>query len=493
MQQMILLTCRLEYKALHMNRSSLLRTILISLGCAVLSIVSYDYFIVKDRVIQVEERNGQFVSYQNDIDENRRNFLFRSSAPTDFIAACNIATPGVVYISSQQVTDYDFFSGASYGSSKGSGVLISPNGYIVTNNHVIEGGKDINVTLNDNREYKASVIGIDPSTDLALIKINEEQLPYIQFGNSDSLQVGEWVLAMGNPYKLQSTVTAGIVSAKARNINILNDQYSVESFIQTDAAVNPGNSGGALVNSFGELVGINTAIISNSGKYEGYSFAVPSNLVQKIVRDLKEYGTVQRGLLGVNIGPVNARLAAELDLPDVKGVYVSRVNNNSAAAEAGIKRNDVIISINNASVNSMPELQEQVARFRPGDVLTLGIIRNGRSLEKEVRLKNYMNTTEVIASIRDDYLKEIGMEVRNLTSSESNRLNIEGAKVISILRGSTIDRSNMGPGFIIEKVNDRPISDAKDLITRLNRISDRVILEGRYEDYSKTYIYTFLK
>ena len=292
-------------------------------------------------------------------------------------------------------------------------------------------------------------------------------------------------------FKLQSTVTAGIVSAKARNINILDDQYSVESFIQTDAVVNPGNSGGALVNSLGELVGINTAIITNSGKYEGYSFAIPSNLVQKIVRDLKEYGTVQRGLLGVNIGPVNARLASELDLPDVRGVYISRVNKNSAADDADLRRRDVIMSINSKKVNSMPELQEQVARYRPGDVLYLEIFRSGKLLTKEVTLKNQINTTEVISAYKHETLSEIGIEARNLTQSEKNQIGSSGAKVLSILRNSPMDRANMEPGFIVLKFNEEPLDGVEDLAEKLNNYEGMVILEGFYETHAETFWYTF--
>ena len=248
----------------------------------------------------------------------------------------------------------------------GSGVIINSEGYIVTNNHVIAGASDIEVTLHDNRTYKAKVIGTDPSTDLALIQIKEKNLPTLPLVNSDDVRVGEWVLAVGNPLNLNSTVTAGIVSAKSRNINILQDQYAIESFIQTDAAINPGNSGGALVNLQGGLIGINTAIASPTGAYAGYGFAVPSNLVSKVVEDLLKHGVVQRGYLGVSIRGVDGSLAREKDLVVTRGVYVDSVMDKSAADEAGIKAGDVIKEINGYSVTTAPQLLEIIGRYRPG-------------------------------------------------------------------------------------------------------------------------------
>ncbi|MBK7870606.1 MAG: trypsin-like peptidase domain-containing protein [Saprospiraceae bacterium] len=232
--------------------------------------------------------------------------------------------------------------------------------------------------MQDKRTLVARVVGIDETTDLALLRVNYNGLKALSIGDSDRLEVGEWVLAVGNPFDLNSTITAGIVSAKARNINILKGQYSIESFIQTDAVVNPGNSGGALVNTRGELIGVNTAIISESGGYEGYSFAIPSNLVRKVVNDLREFGEVKRAVLGVNIADVNSRIAAELSLPSVEGVYVTNVNQGSSAFEAGLRAGDVIISVNSAKIASMPELQEQVALFRPGDRVSLEYYRGGR-------------------------------------------------------------------------------------------------------------------
>jgi S1-C subfamily serine protease len=310
------------------------------------------------------------------------------SVPEDFVATANEVTQAVVNITVKSRSNQDPVSG-------GSGVIVSPDGFIITNNHVIDAGGKVEVTLYNKRIYTAEVIGKDPYTDLALLKINAPDLHVIRYGDSDDVQVGEWVLAVGNPFNLSSTVTAGIVSAKGRNIDILRGLYSIESFIQTDAVVNPGNSGGALVNMAGELVGINSAIMSETGGYEGYSFAIPSNLVKKIIRDLREHGEVKRAILGVSIREVSNEIAADLDLPAVEGVFVSDVNEGSSAAEAGLQMNDVIVGINGIKTGSVPELQEQVARFRPGDTVSLEIIRYGKKLRKDnVRLKEMPKETD---------------------------------------------------------------------------------------------------
>ncbi len=296
--------------------------------------------------------------------------------PEDFVETANVVTQAVVNIT---VTSRS----TAEPSSGGSGVIISPDGYIITNNHVIDGGGKVEVSLNNKRIYKATVVCKDPYTDLALLKIDANGLRPLIYANSDNVQVGEWVLAVGNPFNLTSTVTAGIVSAKGRNINILQGMYSIESFIQTDAVVNPGNSGGALVNMKGELVGINAAIMSETGAYEGYSFAIPANLVRKIMSDLKEFGMAQRALLGVRIKDVDNEIAADFNLGNVEGVLVRTVDAGSGAEEAGLQMNDIIIGVNGTKTASVPELQEQIARFRPGDTVALDIIRNGRKIRKD--------------------------------------------------------------------------------------------------------------
>lgn len=276
----------------------------------------------------------------------------------------------------------------------GSGVIIGDDGFIVTNNHVIEGAEEITVSMNDNRTYKAEIIGTDPSTDLAMLKISAEfPLPFVAFGNSDQVEIGDWVLAVGNPFDLTSTVTAGIVSAKARNINLLRARpdrgvFPIESFIQTDAAVNPGNSGGALINTRGELIGINTAIASRTGSYAGYSFAVPSTIVEKVAQDLMLYGEVQRAYLGIQIEPVNETIAEQLDMTEVKGCAITDLVPGSGAAESGLKIGDVVLAINGQEISDFPELQESVSRFHPGDEVMVRVWRNGEEREVSVQLKD---------------------------------------------------------------------------------------------------------
>ena len=281
-------------------------------------------------------------------------------------------------------------------SGSGSGVIISKDGYITTNNHVIKGAEEIIVTLNDKRTYKATVIGTDPTTDLALLKIEANELQAIYYGNSDKVNIGEWVLAVGNPFNLNSTVTAGIVSAKGRNINILKEAYAIESFIQTDAAVNPGNSGGALVNKNGELIGVNTAIASNTGSYTGYSFAVPVNMVKKIMEDLLKFGTVQRALLGIQISDINQELAKQKNISNLKGVYITRLILNGAALDGGLQKGDIIRKIGSSPITSIAEIQEKIGQFHPGDIVKITFERNGNLLVKEITLKNKFGTTTSI-------------------------------------------------------------------------------------------------
>ncbi len=324
-----------------------------------------------------QEINTQLVSKVNSPPYNE---------PKDFSAIAKTVTSSVVSIAVYR---------GDYRISAGSGVVIFKDGYIVTNYHVIENATSFEVVLSDKRELKATLVGKDPNTDLALLKVDANDLMPLRLGDSDELKVGEWVLAVGNPFNLTSTVTAGIVSAKARSIQILkNRKFSIESFIQTDAVVNPGNSGGALVNARGELVGINTAIISETGGYEGFSFAIPSNLVIKIANDLREFGEVQRAVLGVVIGDVNGTIAKDLKLNKVEGVLVQSVNQGTTASEAKLEPNDVIVAINNVKVKSIPELQEQVARYRPGDIISIDYIRDGVSYRKNnVQLKSLKTIT----------------------------------------------------------------------------------------------------
>ncbi len=365
----------------------------------------------------------------------------------------------------------------------GSGVIISHDGYIVTNNHVIEDASSIEVTLNDKRTFSAQIVGNDPSTDLALLKIEQDSLPTIAYGNSDKLKVGEWVLAVGNPFNLTSTVTAGIVSAKARNINILSDNMKIESFIQTDAAVNPGNSGGALVNTAGELVGINTAIASQTGSYTGYSFAIPTSIVQKVVEDLKEFKVVQRAILGTHIQEITNELAKEKKLSSLVGVYVASVFDNGGAQKAGIKEGDVILSIAGNNVVSVAELQEQVSRFRPGDKIEVTVMRKSNLMTFEVELLNRSGNTKPITT--NDW-SEIGAEFKEVDQNTKYKFRISaGLEVVSTEKGGKMAEAGVLKGFVILKVNKKTIASEKDFYAICDEVmnsaeEDKILVIGGF-------------
>lgn len=343
----------------------------------------------------------------------------------------------------------------------GSGVIISTDGYIVTNNHVVDKATAIEVTLNDKRSFTAKVIGTDPSTDIALIKVEADDLQPIVLGNSDNLKVGEWVLAIGNPFNLTSTVTAGIVSAKARNINILGGERKIESFIQTDAAINPGNSGGALVNTSGELVGINTAIASQTGSYSGYGFAVPTTIVSKVVKDLKEFGTVQRAILGVRIANIDDKLAKENDIKKLDGVFVAGIEDNSSAKDAGIREGDVITAINGVKVNSVAELQEQVAAYRPGNEISVTLDRKNKEQTLKVKLKNRSGNTNIVKGID---LAQLGAEFAPLSMQIKRRLNYNGGLMVQeVKKNGAFARAGIEKGFIVLKINNKTVSSIEDV------------------------------
>lgn len=363
---------------------------------------------------------------------------------------------------------FDFFFGPprSYqqpegATGAGSGVIISADGYIVTNNHVVVRADEIEVTLNDKRTFKAKVVGTDPSTDIALIKIDASDLQPIVIGNSDNLKIGEWVLAIGNPFNLTSTVTAGIISAKARNINILNSASKIESFIQTDAAINPGNSGGALVNTAGELVGINTAIASQTGSYAGYGFAVPTTIVSKVVRDIKEFGTVQRAILGVQITNIDDKLAKDKDIKTLDGAYVAEVMDNSSAKDAGIKQGDIIVAINDVRVKSVAELQEQVAAYRPGDEISVVINRKNKEQPLRLKLKNVSGNTDIV-KVAD--MSRLGVTLEPLSVQTKRQLNYNGGlSVQDVKRGGLFAKAGIEKGFIVLKINNKAVSSVSQV------------------------------
>ncbi len=447
------------------------------------------------------------VSYTTD--ENGRTI------PLDFTAIAGQVTPAVVHIKSTQngrmqqqgqgVDPFRDFFGPRYqpgpSQSSGSGVIINESGYIVTNNHVVQDAEVVEVTLSDNRSFKAEVIGTDPDTDLALVKINVTGLKYLSFVNSDQSRVGEWVLAVGNPYNLNSTVTAGIISAKSRNINIINGNTAegntaIESFIQTDAAINPGNSGGALVNMSGGLLGINTAIASPTGSYSGYGFAVPSNIVNKIVEDLIKYGVVQRGWLGVSVGSVTSDLVKQQSLEVNEGAYVSGFaeNGKSAAREAGIKEGDVVVKIDETPINSSTALIEHVGRHRPGDRLMITVNRKGKEITYPVVLKTRNGEVTTVRAEEKKGYASLGIDLEDVDVNDLKKLDLEnGVRVKDLGNGKLARYTDVREGFIITKVNDKPIKSVKEFneLLRNKKAGDLIILTGTYEDFPREFNYAF--
>lgn len=463
----------------------------VSLSSAFLSVFIYATMVNPVKKIYIEESvRAKKAAEKEILFSDQLNAVFRSSTPTSFTEPAQQAIEAVVFIRSLQKIKDDRFFSDSYSADTGSGVIISEDGYIATNFHVVEGATDVEVMLNNNKEYKAKIVGTDPNTDLALLKIEEQALPFLIFGNSDSLQVGEWVMAVGNPFKLQSTVTAGIVSAKGRNINILENR-GIESFIQTDAAVNPGNSGGALVNTRGQLMGINAAIISLSGGYEGFSFAIPANLAKKVISDLKMYGAVQRGWMGVELEKMDSEKAEEASMNEVKGVYIARVSPQGAADDAGIKGGDILITIQGETIDALPDFMEKLAQYRPGDKIRIEFMRDGQLYNTKAVLRNQLNTTDYVAVRKDQILTDVGFELRELDSFEKANIKSNGVKVVSVYSGSKVSRAKLEAGFIITKINNQKVSNVNDIVSFLEGRKGTVVIEGFYENYPGEFPYTF--
>ena len=408
----------------------------------------------------------------------------RSAAPPlDFTDASAKATPSVVYIKSvrqnynnQSMLDWFFNGGgAQQEVSSGSGVIFTQDGYIVTNNHVIDKALGVEV-IYKRRTYPAVVVGTDPSTDLAVLKIEADNLPAIEVASSRDLRVGEWVLAVGNPFNLNSTVTAGIVSAKGREINILQGAFPIESFIQTDAAINPGNSGGALVNREGSLVGINTAILSRTGSYTGYGFAVPADIVRKIVDDLITYGEVQKAFFGGDVIDIEPKLAAQLKMKEVQGVMLHYLQNKGAAEQAGLAKGDIILKIQDVSVNTRSEFEEQLSYYSPGDEVHVVFQREGKLYETNLTLRNREGGIDFLK--REVYTsEELGAEFERVSQVERDLLQITHGVRVTRVRDGLIRRLGLEEGFIITYINDAPINDPKDVVEKLKNARGRVIIK----------------
>src|SRR5690554_267001 len=448
---------------------------------------------------EIGEYSNLFKQDQNVVLTN----LTTNEGYPDFIEAAERSLDGVVYVKTktvshqQYINPFDFFFGfGDRGPSQpqervgfGSGVIISKDGYIITNNHVVENANEVSVSLNDNREFTAEVVGTDPQSDLALLKIEGEDFPYLTFGNSDALKVGEWVLAVGNPFNLTSTVTAGIVSAKNRG-NVMGG--GIQSFIQVDAAVNPGNSGGALVNTKGELVGINTAIYSQTGNFAGYAFAIPISIAGKIAADIKEYGTVQRAYLGISVQNIEMVRREDPDrareLSQIKGVLVDDFADRSASKVAGMEKGDIITAINNAPINNFAELQVQLNRYRPGDKVNVTVNRNGNTRNFNVELKNNEGNTDISRVVNP--LDRLGAKFAPISEERKSELGISsGLEVESVDSDGLFRKEGINKGFIILRINNTPVNNENDLnaiVASTQNRQDKVLLVAGFYPNGRT-------
>jgi serine protease Do len=468
-----------------MTRWLLIALVIVSavIGAMLGTLLTLKYYADRPTYNSIEQhQNLQKVNFLNDTS-------YRIPSGLNFEAAAKMVTPAVVHI--RTVYGLGNFSLNAldnylnpHAQSSGSGVVISDDGYIVTNHHVIEDATSIEVVMNNNQRFFAKIIGKDPSTDLALIKVKAKNLPFVKYGNSDNVTMGEWVLAIGNPFDLNSTVTAGIVSARARNIGILRDKNNlqIESFIQTDAAVNPGNSGGALVNLKGELIGINSAIATATGSYSGYSFAIPVSLVKKIMDDLLEYGEVQRGLLGVQIADVTAALADEEKLDVVQGVFIRSVNKGSAAEMAGIETGDVITAINGHAVAGVSEMQEWVARNRPGQMIHVTYRRAGKDAQVKAILRKLDGSKELKKNTATEMS---GIELEDISYGRLNQLNLDGGVLVKNISDSNWKKSGIKEKFIITHIDKVPVDNKADFHRIMEMKKGGVLVEGIFEDGEK--------
>ena len=414
--------------------------------------------------------------------DNWPDFTYAAESAVDAVVYVKVSATQTMQQSPSSIFDF-FFGFPQQGAPQqrekvgsGSGVIIREDGYIVTNNHVIEGATKIEVTLNNNQTYQATLVGTDPATDVALLKIEANGLPVVPFGDSDKLRLGEWVIAIGSPYDLRSTITAGIVSAKGRSMPNYSGEFKIESFIQTDAAVNPGNSGGALVDKAGNLVGINTAIISQTGSYAGYSFAVPVNIVKKIVYDLMDYGSVQRAVLGITMQEIDDKIADELKLSTRNGVYIVEVSKSGAADKAGIKAGDVLIAIDSTMLTNSASVQEAVSRFSPGDEAVVTVIRDGKQKKLDVKFKG--TAKENGTKSDDGSVAFYGSSIKAASEETLAKLGIKnGVEIVELGPGKLME-AGATEGFVIQYVNDHPVKTPEDIIEIVKKSKRTVFIEG---------------
>lgn len=457
----------------------------------------------QNKSITIAEDSNELFRQNPVVDAQFASSVVRSEYP-DLTYAAENAVKAVVNIKATMTVDsptyrdpfFEFFGYPQGGGKReaqagGSGVIISEDGYIVTNNHVINKATNLSVTLHDGRQFEAKVIGSDPTTDVALIKIDAAGLPTLPFGSSDELRLGEWVLAIGYPMDLQSTITAGIVSAKARHLGAIDNRSGIESFIQTDAAVNPGNSGGALVNTRGELVGINTIIKTSTGSYVGYSFAVPESIVRKVVMDLKESGVVQRAVLGISYRAIDQQFIKEAGeytgIDKVGGIYVASVVEDGAASKAGIRKGDVIVKIDNVEVSDSAIFLEQIGKRRPGDKIDIELRRGDKNIKTTATLQNKAGETSLLSKESVDVAEVLGAKLKNAPQSICKELDIKGGvQVVNILSGGLLERCRVKEGYIITHINDRPINSIEDVerLTEKVKSIDGIYPNGRASSYT---------
>ncbi len=442
--------------------------------------------VVNEDLDDHESKPGRLLVKDEAANEHQVTEVPKSTSilrPADFIQASKASTQSVVYIKTISQNrygstwmDYFFGEGASQSISSGSGVIYSEDGYVITNNHVVNDADRIEVIIGK-MTYEATLVGADPSSDIAVLKVESDELPAIRFGSSRNVEVGEWVIAVGNPFNLTSTVTAGIVSAKGRELNIMKSIFPIESFIQTDAAINPGNSGGALVNLEGELIGINTAILSKTGSYAGYGFAVPSDIVKKVVDDIILYGEVQKAFIGAEVLDINADIAKKIGTDDYSGVVISYVQDDGAASKIGIQKGDILLKIENEPIESRSQFEEILSYHSPGDKISLVYKRNQKITSNNITLTNKEGTTALLK--REIYTsRSLGADFEKVSKVERNLLNIEhGVRVLKV-RSGLISQMDIEEGFIITDINKVPIKDPETLTDILTKIRGRVYVEG---------------